>query len=120
MTKELDFNEVIEFMKEFKIDYLNRFGELIIDEQSNTYANINECKDIEDVKTRVVFNLCRPIGEGLDEDKANLLLYRLNSYFNTGLTQTGMLLMYEKLCYREKLDEFKQFIQNGFPIYDLI
>ena len=98
----LDFNEVVKFMREFGVDLLNRYGELIIDEPTNTYVYINKCKDIEDVKTYVVYALCRPIGKGLDN-----------------LSRKDMLTMYARLCYVDKLEEFKDFIKRGFPIEEL-
>lgn len=119
MNPNLNYNEVITFMTEFEIDLLNRFDELIIDEPTNTYVSIENCKDIEDVKTYVVFNLCRPIGKGLEEQAATRLLGRLNRYFKTNLTRQDLRLMYTKLCYVSKLDEFKDFIKRGFPIKEL-
>lgn len=41
MSETLNFNEVAKFMKEFRVDFLNRFGELIIDSKTNTFADIN-------------------------------------------------------------------------------
>ncbi|MCJ8008923.1 hypothetical protein ACFFF5_21145 [Lederbergia wuyishanensis] len=115
----LDFNEVVEFMKEFKVDLLNRFGELIIDEPTNTYVGINRCKDIEEVKLYVVFALCRPIGKGLDERDANRLLKRFNEYFKVNLTRSDLRLMYQELCYERELERFKDFIKRGFPVDEL-
>lgn len=115
----LNYNEVVKFMNEFKIDFLNRYGELIIDEPSNTYTIIKTCKDIEEVKTLVVFSLCRPIGKGLDDRTASRLLERLNAYFNVNLTKQDMREMYRELCYIDKLDEFKSFIKRGFPMNEL-
>ena len=115
----LDYNEVFTFMKEFEVDVLNRFGELIIDEPTNTYVTIKDCKDLEDVKTYVVFALCRPIGKGLGEQASSRLLKRLNGYFNTKLTKQDCLLMYSELCYVRKLEEFKSFISRGFPMSEL-
>lgn len=69
MTPKLDYNKVFRFMQDFRINVLNQFNELIIDVPSNTYADIKECESIEDVKMRVVFNLCRPIGKGLERNK---------------------------------------------------
>ncbi len=115
----LDFNEVVKFMREFGVDLLNRYGELIIDEPTNTYVYINPCKDIEDVKTYVVFALCRPIGKGLDKKDANRLLRRINKYFKVNLSREDMRQMYAQLCYTDKLDDFKDFIKRGFPIDEL-
>jgi hypothetical protein len=115
----LDYNEVFQFMREFGIDFINRYYELIIDEPTNTYVSIQTCKDIEDVKTYVVFALCRPIGKGLDKKPATRLLNRLNNYFGTELTREDMRLMYAELCYTDKLDEFKDFMKRGFPIDEL-
>lgn len=112
----LDFNEVVKFMKEFKVDLLNRYGELIIDEPTNTYVSIDSCEDIEDVKTYVVFALCRPIYKGLDDKSSSRLLSRVNEYFNVNLTKQDMGEMYQKLCYRSKLGEFKAFVKLGFPM----
>jgi|SRR5690625_4966787 len=106
-------------MQDFGIDVLNRFNELIIDVPSNTYATIEECENIEDVKMRVVFNLCRPIGKGLEREQANRLLEKLNKYFQTELSREDLLLMYSKLCYRSKFEYFKDFIKRGFPIEEL-
>lgn len=119
MTNSLDFNEVVKFMKEFGVDLLNRYGELIIDEPTNTYVTITECKDIEDVKTYVVFALCRPIGKGLGEQASSRLLNRLNNYFDISLTKKDCLLMYQDLCYVSKLEQFKDFIKRGFPMEEL-
>lgn len=119
MNSNLDYNEVFKLMEEFGIDFINRYGELIIDEPTNTYTTIKQCKDIEDVKTHVVFSLCRPIGKGLENKPATRLLKRVNNYFNVNLTKEDMRLMYGELCYIEKLDEFKSFMQRGFPMEEL-
>jgi hypothetical protein len=92
---------------------------LIIDQPTNTYTTINQCKDIEDVKTHVVFSLCRPIGKGLEDKVATRLLKQVNNYFNVDLTKDDMRLMYQELCYTSKLDEFKSFIKRGFPMNEL-
>jgi hypothetical protein len=119
MEKELDYNEVFKFMVDFGIDFINRYGELIIDQPTNTYTTIKQCKDMEDVKTHVVYALCRPIGKGLEDKPATRLLNRINAYFNVQLTKQDMKLMYNQLCYVQKLDEFKSFIQRGFPMNEL-
>ncbi|MBM4765456.1 hypothetical protein [Bacillus sp. B15-48] len=115
----LDYNEVVKFMKDFEVDLFNRFGELIIDEPTNTYTSIKKCKDIEEVELRVVYSLCRPIGKGLEQKDANRLLRKFNKYFNVNLTRSDLRLMYGELCYERKLDEFKDFIKRGFPINEL-
>lgn len=115
----LNYNEVVQFMVEFEADLLNRFGELIIDEPSNTYVIIKNCKDIEEVKLYVVYSLCRPIGKGLEERDANRLLQKFNKYFKVSLTRSDLRLMYQELCYESKLKEFKDFIKCGFPIEEL-
>jgi len=115
----LDYSEVFKFMREFGVDFINGNGELIVDEPTNTYVIIDECKDIEEVKTRTVFSLCRPIGKGLEDKPAKMLLKRVNKYFNVNLTREDMRLMYRELCYIHKLDEFKSFIDRGFPIEEL-
>lgn len=106
-------------MKSYGIHTLTYNKELIIDEPTNTYAYIGDCENIEDVEMRVVFNLCRPIGKGLELREANMLLKRLNDYYSTNLSREDMRLMYGELCYRHKFDEFKSFIRRGFPIEEL-
>lgn len=115
----LDYNGLVQFMKVFKIDYLNRFGELIIDEKTNTYTNIENCEGIDDVELHVVYSLCRPIYKGLDNKHATRLLKRVNDYFEVNLTKEDMGLMYQELCYTTKLEEFKDFIKRGFPMEEL-
>lgn len=119
MEQTLDYNEVFTFMKEFQADFINRYNELIIDQPTNTYASLNECKSIEDVKAKVVFALCRPIGKGLQPAPAKRLLKRVNEYFKVELTKEDMHLMYQKICYSSKFDEFKDFVQRGFPMQEL-
>ena len=106
-------------MKEFKIDLINRFDEFIIDEPTNTYVSIKECKNIEEVKLFLVFSLCRPIGKGLEKRDAIRLLDRFNSYFKVNLSREDMKLMYSKLCTLSKLKDFQSFIDRGFPIEEL-
>lgn len=120
VEKTLNHNEVVKFMKEFKVDFLNRFGELIIDSKTNTFADINHCKDMDDVETTVVFALCRPIGKGLKKPVADNLLTRVNEYFDADLTREDMHLMYAKLCYINKFDDFKSFVKRGFPMGELL
>lgn len=119
MEKELDYNEVFRLMTEFGIDFINKYGEMIIDEPTNTYTTIKGCKDIEEVKTRLVYSLCRPIGKGLENQAATRLLKRVNTYFNVSLTKEDMHLMYLKLCNISKLDELTNFIKRGFPMKEL-
>jgi hypothetical protein len=115
----LDYNEVFQFMREFGIDILNKYNELIIDNKWNIYTNLDSCKDLEDVKTHVVLSLCRPIGKGLDEKDAKRLLHKVNKYFKTNLTRQDMRLIYQELCYSSKLEESKSFIKRGFPMNEL-
>lgn len=115
----LNYNEVVNFMKEFGVDLLNRSDELIIDELTNTYTWIGNCEDIDDVKTKVVYSLARPIGKGLILVHATRLLNKLNKYFNTELTRDDMLTIYTKLCYERKLPEFKEFVMNGLSMTEL-
>ena len=119
MENTLDYNEVFKFMEEFGADFINAYNELIIHEPTNTYVGLWNCKNIEDVKVMVVFALCRPIGKGLEKQHANMLLKRVNKYFEMDLTREDMHLMYGELCYMDKLDEFKSFIERGFPMYEL-
>jgi hypothetical protein len=119
MEETLNYNEVFQFMRDFGVDFLNRYEELIIDEPTNTYVCIKNCKNIEDVKLYVVFSLCRPIGKGLEDKPATRILGRFNKYFNTNLTREDMRLMYGELCYETKLDHFKDFIRRGFPMEEL-
>ena len=115
----MDYNEVVAFMKAFKVDVLNRFDELIFDVPTKTFVSIDQCETIEDVIYISVFALCRPIGKELEEKDANRILSRMNAYFKTALTRNDLLLMYEKLCYLEKEREFKAFIAKGFPMEEL-
>lgn len=119
MNEKLNYNEIVKFIKEFGVDLINQSGELIIDEPTNTYASIKHCEDIDDVKTAVIYALCRPIGKGLDDKTAQRLLDRVNNYFNTLLTKEDMLLIYQKLCYVREVQRFKDFIKRGFPMNEL-
>lgn len=115
----LDYNEVFNFMREFEQGYLKWTGEYIIDYPTNIYVTLIGCKDIEEVKTRVVYALCRPIGKGLAKRDAERLLEHLNECFRVSLTREDLLLMYQELCYPYKIEEFKEFIQRGFPVEEL-
>ena len=119
MNNKLNYNEVFQFMQDFEIDCLNRYGELIIDEKTNTYAIIESCKNIEDVKLYTVFSLCRPIGKGLDSKDAMRLLKKFNRYFKVNLTREDMRLMYGELCYERKIEVFRDFMKRGFPMEEL-
>ena len=119
MSSNLDYNEVFKFMRDFRIDYINRFNELIIDEPTNTYVSIEKCKDIKEVETYVMFALCRPISKGLNDKASSRLLQRVNRYFGTELTKDDLLLMYQELCYTHKLQDFNDFIERGFPMEEL-
>ncbi|MDC6267284.1 hypothetical protein [Lysinibacillus fusiformis] len=119
LQPELNLNEVFQFMQEFKCDFINRFCEIIIDEPTNTYVSINECKSLDDIKARILMAMCRPIGKGLELTHANRLLDRFNTYFNTNLTREDMRKIYGDLCYSSKLEENKDFIKRGFPVHEL-
>lgn len=119
MNKTLDYNQVFEFMQEFGVDYINRYGEMIIDSKTNVYTSIKDCEDIDQVKTRVVFVLCRPIGKGLEVKDAKRLLKKLNNYFKVNLTRDDLHIMYGELCYSDKLGEFEDFVKRGFPVHEL-
>lgn len=119
MTTQLDHNEVFAFMQAFPVDFLNNKNELIIDDTTDTFVSINGCTSIEDVKARVVYAMCRPIGKGLETYQAERLLKRLNHYFGTELTRNDMRRMYGELCYPHMLDTLKRFIDRGFPVAEL-
>jgi len=115
----LNYNEVFTFMKGFKIDILNRFNELIIDNGSNTYTTLEGCEDMEDVIYRVVYSISRPIGKGLELKVSDRIRNNFNNYFKTNLTRDDFLLIYQELCYTSKEKEFKDFIKRGFPMEEL-
>jgi len=115
----LDYNQVFQFMQVFPVDYINKYGEMIIDEKTNMYSNFKDSKDFDDVLTHVVFSLCRPIAKGLEVKDAKRMLHRINKYFKVNLTREDMHVMYGELCYRDKFDEFKDFIKRGFPMDEL-
>lgn len=115
----LDYNQVFQFMQVFPVDYINKYGEMIIDHKTNTYSTFKNAKDFDDVLTHVVFSLCRPIGKGLEVKDAKKLLHRVNSYFKVNLTREDFDEMYGELCYTDKFDQFKDFIKRGFPMDEL-
>jgi len=115
----LNYSQVLEFMKQFEIDYINRFDEMIIDHFTNTYVYIGGCLDIDDVVMKTVYAMARPIGKGLEESHAIRLLNKINNYFKTSLTCMDMLTIYEELCYERKLPQFKKFVMNGMPMEEI-
>lgn len=116
----LDCNELYAFMVDFEIDILNRFGELIVDEPTNTSLSINSCESIDDVKVCVLFALCRPIGKGLSDRDSDRVRSKVNRYFGTELTQEDFVVIYEELCSETKLEEFKSFMDRGLPMSELM
>lgn len=119
LNKQLDYNQVFEFMQVFPADFINRYGELIIDQKTNMYTNLKYCNDFDELLTHVVYSLCRPIGKGLEVKDAKRMLHRVNKYFKVNLTREDMHVMYGELCYRDKFDQFKDFIKRGFPMDEL-
>lgn len=115
----LDYNEVFRFMREYGIDVLNRFGELIIDMPTNTFTTLNDCESIEEVQLRVVYSICRPIAKGLEEKDAHRLLKRFNAYFKTELTREDFYMMYRDFCSESTLPAFREFMRRGFPVAEL-
>lgn len=119
MTTPLNYNEVFSFMQDFPVDFLNNRNQLIIDENTDTFVSINGCETIEDVKARVVYAMCRPIGKGLETYQAERLLQRFNEYFGTELKREDLRRMYSELCYPHQIDTLKSFMQRGFPVAEL-
>lgn|SRR5699024_1321322 len=119
IKEEVSYCELVEYMNEFGVDYLNSNQELIIDEKTNTYTYIGKCNNMEDIETCVIYSLCRPIGKGLIEKDAIRLLKRVNRYYEQNLTREDMLSIYIELCYINKFEELKSFIQRGFPMEEL-
>lgn len=119
ISDNLNMNEVFNFLQEFRCDFINFAGEIIIDNLTNTYTSIINCESMDDVKAKVLMSMCRPIGKGLELKHANRLLERFNKYFNTTLTRNDMLKIYRDLCYSSKLEENKDFIKRGFPVHEL-
>jgi len=117
---KLNYNQVLEFMKNFEVDYINRFDEMIIDHFTNTYVYIGGCHDIDDIVMRTVYAMARPIGKGLEESHAIRLLNKINNYFKISLTCGDMLTIYEELCYERKLPQFKKFVMNGMPMEEIM
>lgn len=115
----LDYNQVFQFMQAFPVDYINKYGEMIIDEKTNMYSTFKDAKDFDDVLTHVVFSLCRPIAKGLEKKDAKRMLHRVNKYFKVNLTREDFDEMYGELCYMDKFDQFKDFIKRGFPMDEL-
>lgn len=120
-NQTLDYRKVFKYMQDFDIDSLNKTGELIIDEQTNTYVNIVDCMTIDEVKLRVIYALRRPIGKGLNDADANRLLIKINTYYNINLDRNDLLLMYKHLdiTTQEGQSTFIRFVLRGFPIKEL-
>lgn len=119
MGETLDLREVVRLMSEFEVEFLTPRGEFIFDYETNTFADISQCKDVEDVETTVILALCRPIGKGLKVSEANTLLKNINDYFYSNLTRDDMHTIYAKLCDRDKFEDLKSFVKRGFPMHEL-
>lgn len=119
MSESLDYNEVFQFMKKSGSDYINRFGEMIVDNKTNIYFMLEGCRSLEDLEAKFVLVTCRPIGKGLEDKDAKRMLKRVNKYFSTCLTQEDMHTVYAELGYVSKLNEIKDFIKRGFPMGEL-
>lgn len=117
ITFELDFPEVLSFMKKFRCDFINSNGDLIIDKKTNTYTTFNGCKTIEDLEAKVLMSISAALSNR--DPKRKYLLDRINNYFNTHLTLNDMEIIYTKLCYYTKLEENKSFISKGLPVEEL-
>lgn len=119
MSEKLDLKQVVRLMSEFEVEFLTPRGEFIFDYETNTFADISQCKDVEDVETTVILALCRPIGKALKASEANALLKNINDYFYSNLTRDDMDTIYAELCYRDKFEDLKSFVKRGFPMHEI-
>lgn len=118
---ELDFNEVVDFMRAFQCDFINSQGELIIDHKTNTFTNFNNCKTIQDLEAKVVMAVSSALSGGrCNSNKHKNILLNFNRYFKTKLSFDDIELIYSKLCYWNKIEENKEFIAKGFPMEELV
>lgn len=118
MTSSFKLDEIISFMQEIRIAFLNPYGagELIIDEEYGIFMGLDGLSSMKEVEARYIQAVSRPIGKSLPEKKAALLLTILNSYFGSSLNREDMLNIYTYLDYREKLKATEAFIADGFPM----
>lgn len=117
----VDYKEVFELMKNFNIPVITYNEELIFDIKENVFIYIGDCKDIEDVKVRIVLGLSRPICKGLKPRLANELLRRFNKFFGCNLTKKDFYDIYLVLCYydKESIENCKKFMRNNFDMEGL-
>lgn len=118
MTSNLSLDEIVLFMKQVGIEFLNPYGagELIISNEEGIYMELDGLSSMKEVEARYVQAVSRPIGKSLPEGKAELLLSLLNTYFGSTLSREDMLNIYTYLCYSKKLEATKAFIRDGFPM----
>lgn len=113
----LDYNAVIQLMRDFGAESINKHDEVIFDYQYNIYASIRHCKSYEDVQATFFYAHCRPIGKQYaDTFGPGMLKTTINPLFRSNLTVQDMRVIYRELCYPEKLENMKRFIQDDFPM----
>lgn len=117
---ELDYNDVIQLMRDFGAESINEYNEVIFDSQHNIYASISHCESTEDVRATFFYALVRPIcKQYVNTFGPGMLKTIVNPLFRTNLTVDDMRTIYRQLCYPEKLDNLKHFIRDGFPMAEI-
>ncbi|WNO29942.1 hypothetical protein [Bacillus phage SDFMU_Pbc] len=118
MTSNFSLDEIVLFMQEIGIEFLNPYGvgELIISEKEGIFMSLDGLSNMKEVEARYIQAVSRPIGKSLPENKAELLLSILNSYFGSSLSREDMRNIYTYLAYRETLKATEFFIADGFPM----
>lgn len=119
MENTLNYLEVLSFMRAFDADFITAKNELYVDERTNVFISLHDCKTIEDVEYKVIYELCRPIGFGLEKREAKRLLKKINNFYNVKLSRKDMRTLYSKMCFVDTEDAFKSFISRGFPMGEL-
>lgn len=114
MENTLNYLKVLSFMRAFDADFITAKNELYVDERTNIFISLHDCKTMEDVEYKVIYALCRPIGFGLEKREAKRLLQKINNFYKVKLSRKDMRTLYSKMCFDDTEEAFKSFIARGF------
>lgn len=103
--------------------YVNKFGEMIVEESQNIYFIVTECACKEDLQNKAISALSRPAYKGVPAKISKRVLEGLNQYLGTSFDEKAIEEVYTYFGNGANEGWRKKFVQSGFDmqvIQDLI
>lgn len=119
----IDFNDIVWLMGCFEGSFINQHGEFIANKKCNAYFNLTACRDMMEVKCKVLEWLSRSASSALaySSDRRNKKMWDemrkgINDFLGTSFTHEDMEEIYTYLGNCVNRPKTIRFIESGYDL----